>query len=95
MPKKKLRPKISTVSFTARPGRARTAEEFQADLVAHLLADQSSFDDMWGRLQTRFEALMATVGRKPPFIIEAGGRFYEVQHVKKPEYRMFPAEKPD
>jgi len=34
MPKKKLRPKISTVSFTARPGRARTAEEFQADLVA-------------------------------------------------------------
>ena len=95
MPKKKLRPKISTVSFTARPGRARTAEEFQADLVAHLLADQSSFDDMWGRLQTRFEALMAVVGRKPPLNIEVGGRFYEVQHVKKPDYRMLPAAKPD
>ena len=90
MPKKKLRPRISTVSFTARPGRVRTPEEFQADLVEHLLADQSSFDAMWGRLQTRFEALMAVVGRKPPFIIEV-----EVQHVKKPEYRMFPAEKPD
>jgi hypothetical protein len=26
---------------------------------------------------------MAVVGRKPPFIIEVGGRFYEVQHVKE------------
>ena len=52
-------------------------------------------DDTWGRLQTRFEALIAVVGRKPPFVIEIGGRFHEVQHVKKPEYRIFPAEKPD